>query len=31
LRTLLRAVLHYHVGPQPLRTRQLMQDLTQAP
>ncbi len=31
LRTLLRAVLHYHVGPQPLRTRQLMLDLTQAP
>ncbi|HRH17949.1 MAG TPA: DNA repair protein RecO C-terminal domain-containing protein, partial [Aquabacterium sp.] len=31
LRTLLRAVLHYHVGPLPLRTRQLMMDLTQAP
>lgn len=31
LRSLLRAVLHYHVGPQPLRTRQLMLDLTQAP
>jgi DNA repair protein RecO (recombination protein O) len=31
LRTLLRAVLHYHVGPQPLRTRQLMLDITQAP
>ncbi len=31
LRNLLRAVLHYHVGPQPLRTRQLMLDLTQTP
>jgi DNA repair protein RecO (recombination protein O) len=30
LRSLLRAVLHYHVGPQPLRTRQLMMDLTQS-
>ena len=27
LRTLLRAVLHYHVGPLPLRTRQLMMDI----
>lgn len=30
MRSLLRAVLHYHVGPQPLRTRQLMMDLTQS-
>ncbi|RRS04162.1 DNA repair protein RecO [Aquabacterium soli] len=29
LRTVLRGVLHYHVGPQPLRTRQLMMDLQQ--
>ena len=29
LRTLLRVVLHYHVGPQPMRTRQLMMDLQQ--
>lgn len=29
LRHLLRAVLQYHVGPAPLRTRQLMMDLTQ--
>ncbi len=31
LRMLTRAVLHYHVGFQPLHTRKLMQDLTQAP
>ena len=31
LRSLLRLVLHYHVGPQPLRTRQLMMDLQQSP
>jgi DNA repair protein RecO (recombination protein O) len=31
LRQMLRLVLHYHVGPQPLRTRQLMLDLTQTP
>lgn len=30
LRNLLRLVLHYHVGPQPLRTRQLMMDLQQS-
>jgi len=30
LRSVLRQVLHYHVGPQPLRTRQLMMDLTQS-
>ncbi len=30
LRNLLRVVLHYHVGPQPLRTRQLMMDLQQS-
>ena len=29
LRTVLRGVLHYHVGPQPMRTRQLMMDLQQ--
>jgi DNA repair protein RecO (recombination protein O) len=30
LRNVLRVVLHYHVGPQPLRTRQLMMDLQQS-
>lgn len=30
LRNLLRVLLHYHVGPAPLRTRQLMHDLSQA-
>lgn len=30
LRNMLRSVLIYHVGPAPLRTRQLMQDLSQS-
>ncbi len=30
LRAMLRNLLHYHVGPQPLRTRQLMMDLQQS-